>query len=95
MRQNLDLTHGALFSQRALTLLVEAGMARDDAYRLVQEAAHRAIDEGEPFKAMLAGSLGSVDGAPGGLAAKIDALDWSDYLTHVDDVVGRLETLRS
>ena len=33
MRQNLELTHGALFSQRALTALVESGMTRDDAYR--------------------------------------------------------------
>ena len=38
MRENLELTHGALFSQRALTALVEAGMSRDDAYRLVQES---------------------------------------------------------
>src|SRR5262249_47607579 len=37
MRQNLELTHGALFSQRALTALVDSGMSRDDAYRVVQE----------------------------------------------------------
>jgi len=42
MRENLDLTHGALFSQRALTALVESGMTRDEAYRLVQESAQRA-----------------------------------------------------
>jgi adenylosuccinate lyase len=40
MRENLDLTHGALFSQRALTALVESGMTRDEAYRdLIAESA--------------------------------------------------------
>ena len=46
MRENLELTHGALFSQRALTALVESGMTRDDAYRVVQENAQRAWDTG-------------------------------------------------
>ena len=46
MRANLELTHGALFSQRALTALIESGMTRDDAYRLVQEAAQGAWDTG-------------------------------------------------
>src|SRR5207253_7114834 len=38
MRENLGLTHGALFSQRVLLGLVENGMSRDEAYRLVQSA---------------------------------------------------------
>ena len=46
MRANLELTHGALFSQRVLLALVEAGSSRDDAYRVVQELAQRAWDEG-------------------------------------------------
>ena len=54
MRANLELTHGALFSQRALTALVESGMTRDDAYRLVQEAAQGAWDTGTPFRELLA-----------------------------------------
>src|SRR5213080_3437510 len=36
MRANLELTHGALFSQRVLLTLIEQGMQRDDAYRIVQ-----------------------------------------------------------
>ncbi len=54
MRANLDLTHGALFSQRALTALVEAGMTRDDAYRIVQANAQQAWDTGTPFRELLA-----------------------------------------
>ena len=50
MRENIELTHGALFSQRALTALVESGMTRDDAYRVVQENAQRAWDEGKDFR---------------------------------------------
>ena len=46
MRENLELTHGAIYSQRALTALVESGMERDAAYRIVQESAQRAWDEG-------------------------------------------------
>ncbi len=45
MRENLELTRGALFSQRVLLALVEAGRGRDDAYRIVQRLAQRALDE--------------------------------------------------
>src|ERR1019366_6835156 len=54
MRENLELTHGALFSQRALLALVESGMSRDEAYRLVQELAQRAWDEGTHLRELLA-----------------------------------------
>ena len=41
MRANLELTHGALFSQRALTALIESGMTRDDAYRTCRRPRRR------------------------------------------------------
>ena len=53
MRKNLDLTHGALFSQRALLALVESGKSRDDAYRIVQENARHAWETGTPFRDLL------------------------------------------
>ena len=53
MRANLDVTSGALFSQRALLALVETGMSRDDAYRVVQENAQRAWDTQTPFRDLL------------------------------------------
>ncbi len=43
MRTNLDLTYGALFSQRVLLALVATGRSRDEAYRIVQQLAQRAI----------------------------------------------------
>ena len=59
MRENLELTHGALFSQRVLLALVEGNPAhpsstRDDAYRITQELAQRAWDEGTPLRELLA-----------------------------------------
>ena len=49
MRANLDATRGLVHSQAVLLALVEAGCARDDAYRVVQRGAGRAWDEGRPF----------------------------------------------
>jgi adenylosuccinate lyase len=53
MRANLDLGGGIVFSQRVLLALIEKGMARDDAYRVVQAAGLRAWDEGQDFKALV------------------------------------------
>ncbi len=85
MRENLELTHGALFSQRALTALVESGMARDDAYRLVQEAAQRAWDEGTSFRELIGAQAPQLD---------LDAVfDYAAYLKHVPEVLARLDRL--
>jgi adenylosuccinate lyase len=91
MRENLELTHGALFSQRALTALVEAGMTRDDAYRVVQENAQRAWDTATPFRDLLAEAVAELD-----LDADLDldaVFDYDAYLTHVPEVLARLEAL--
>jgi len=53
MRRNLDVTHGLYFSQRLLLALVESGLTRDDAYRLVQRNAMRAWDEELDFRALV------------------------------------------
>jgi adenylosuccinate lyase len=83
MRQNLELTHGAIFSQRALTALVESGMTRDDAYRLVQKAAQEAWDTGTPFRELLGAQAPDLD---------LDSvLDYRAYLEHVPAVIARLD----
>ncbi|MGZ5321587.1 MAG: adenylosuccinate lyase [Solirubrobacterales bacterium] len=85
MRENLELTHGALFSQRALTALVEAGMARDDAYRVVQENAQRAWDERTDFRELLGAAAPDLD---------LDSVfDYDAYLAHVPGVMARLDEL--
>jgi adenylosuccinate lyase len=86
MRANLDLTHGALFSQRVLLALVAGGMQRDDAYRIVQEDAQRAWDTGTALRDLLA--------ARGGLGLDLDALfDLGYYTRYAREVVGRLDAI--
>src|SRR5450755_3083692 len=54
MRANLELTHGALFSQRVLLALVADGLERDDAYRITQQLAQQAWTQGTPLRELLA-----------------------------------------
>lgn len=83
MRENLELTHGAVFSQRALSALIESGMTRDDAYRLVQKSAQKAWDEGIEFRHLIGEAAPDLD---------LDAIfDYDAYLTHVPDLIARLD----
>ncbi len=85
MRENLELTYGALYSQRALLALVESGRSRDDAYRIVQEAAQRAWGERTPFRELLAAAAPELD---------LDAIfDPQAFVRHARDLVGRLDQL--
>ena len=86
MRANLEATHGALYSQRALLALVEAGRPRDEAYRIVQESAQLAWDSGTPFRDLLAEAAAGLD---------LDAIfDPTAYTAHAEEIVGRLDALR-
>ena len=53
MLRNLDASFGLVFSQPVLLALVEAGVSRDDAYRIVQRNAMRAWQEEQPFRDLL------------------------------------------
>jgi adenylosuccinate lyase len=53
MLENLDRSYGLVFSQPVLLALVDAGLARDDAYRVVQEAARTAWTERRPLREVL------------------------------------------
>ncbi|HEY8765631.1 MAG TPA: adenylosuccinate lyase [Solirubrobacteraceae bacterium] len=87
MRENLELTHGALFSQRVLLALVGRGMARDDAYRIVQRLAQQALDQRVPLKDLLAAD-------PAGAGLDLEAIfDYASFVGHAEEIVGRLDTL--
>ena len=87
MLANLEATHGALYSQRALLALVEAGRSRDEAYRIVQENAQRAWDEGTPFRELLASTAPELD---------LDAVfDPAAFTRHAAAVVSRLDAIRA
>ncbi|MEM6680334.1 MAG: adenylosuccinate lyase [Pseudomonadota bacterium] len=55
MTTNLERTHGLVHSQRILLALTQAGVSREDAYRLVQRNAMRVWQEGVDFQAQLEG----------------------------------------
>ena len=50
MRDNLDAHGGIAYSQSVLLALVDAGLTRDEAYRIVQGAAAAAWDDGASFR---------------------------------------------
>lgn len=86
MLSNLELTHGALFSQRALLALVNAGLTRDDAYRIVQQGAQEAWDTGTNFRDLLAAEVESQ-----GIEVNVDAIfDPAAYTKHAREIVARL-----
>src|SRR5204862_5984356 len=101
MARNLELTSGAIYSQRALTALVESGMERDAAYRIVQESAQRAWEDGTSFRDLLAERLAAGRAESGGGAGETigielhAGLDPGPYLGHVPAVLDRLAVLRS
>jgi len=87
MAANLELTHGALFSQRVLLALVAAGSSRDDAYRIVQELAQRAWDEGTPLRGLLA-----ADERARGLDLE-EIFDYSHYVANAGEIIARLDAI--
>ena len=83
MLANLEITCGALFSQRVLLALVASGMSRDDAYRIVQEDAQRAWDEQTPLRGLIEAR---------GLQIDLDEVfDSSAYTAHAAAIVARLD----
>ena len=86
MAANLEITCGALFSQRLLLALVEQGRSRDDAYRIVQRLAQQAWDTQTPLRSLLE--------AEPGVELDLDAIfDYGHYLRHVPAVMERLAVI--
>ena len=88
MRRNLEASHYLFFSQRVLLALVESGLSRDDAYRLVQQNAMRAWDEELDFRDLVR--------ADDEIAGRVDldaVFDLDAYTRHVDTVFARLHAL--
>jgi adenylosuccinate lyase len=88
MRRNLDASHGLVFSHRLLLALVEGGVAREEAYRLVQRHAMQAWEEERDFRELVA--------ADPELASRVDlaaVFDLDATVRHVDTVFERLHAL--
>jgi len=88
MRRNLEAGHGLFYSQRLLLALVESGLARGDAYRLVQRHALRAHEEEQDFRELVR--------ADEEIASRVDLetiFDLGWYTRHIDAVFERLGEL--
>ena len=87
MRENLELTRGAVFSQRVLLALVQQSCDRDDAYRVVQRLTQRALDERTSLRDLLAAD-------EAGVGLDLDAIfDYGSYVRYADVIVGRLDQI--
>jgi adenylosuccinate lyase len=91
MREHLAAHGGIAFSQGVLLALVEAGLARDDAYRVVQRAAADAWDGGASFRERIEADPDV--GARLDAAALDELFDPSRYLRNLGGVFDRLEKL--
>jgi adenylosuccinate lyase len=87
MLANLEITSGALFSQRVLLALVAGGMQRDDAYRIVQRLGRQAWDTRTPLRALLERENVEID--------LDEVFDYGYYVRHVRQVLARLEVIAS
>ena len=87
MKQNMDATKGLFFSQRVLLALIDKGLGREDAYKIVQHNSSRVLDEGVGFReALEADAEVSERLTP----EEIDVLfDHSYYVRYVDDTFER------
>jgi adenylosuccinate lyase len=91
MRRNLALSRGLYFSQRLLLALVETGLSRDEAYRLVQRHAMRAWEEELDFPELVRAD--AVIGERLDPAALDAIFDLGHYTRHVDTVFERLAAI--
>lgn len=87
MTENMDLSFGLYFSQRILTALIDAGLARQEAYETVQRLAMQAWAEKRQFRDLIIAD----DRITSALGAQVEALfDPSYYLRHEDYIFNRV-----
>ncbi|WP_099974341.1 adenylosuccinate lyase [Lactobacillus terrae] len=88
MLENMNKTHGLIFSQRVLLKLVEAGYSREEAYDLVQPKTAQVWDEQKDFRTLLEND----ERVTSKLSEKDldDAFDYNWHLKHVDDIFNRV-----
>lgn len=92
MLANLQLTHGLVFSQRVMLALVDAGMDRQAAYKIVQDCAMRSWEEGSDFRSLLeADAAVSSAVTPEQLD---EAFSLEPHLRHIGEGFRRMELVR-
>jgi len=87
MAENLEALHGLVYSQRVLHKLIEAGLAREAAYEVVQRASLRCWETGVHLRELLRQDPGNVLGDE----ALAEAFDPGWYLRNVDAIFARFQ----
>jgi len=88
MRENLDSLKGLIHSQRIMLALTEAGMSREEAYRLVQRNAMKVWEQGKDFRTEL---LADKEIGKYLSAEQINAkFDLAYHTKHIDDIFRRV-----
>ncbi len=91
MLRNLEQTQGLVFSSKVLLALIEAGLKREDAYKIVQRHSMTAWDQERPLRELL--------GADPEVRAHLDdraldaLFDYRSFLSHVDESFRRIGLL--
>lgn len=87
MAKNANLFGGIVYSQKVLLTLIEKGLKREDAYRIVQKNAHEAFENGGDFKKNLEGDSQVLKYLSN---KEIDeCFDISDYLKNINQIYSR------
>jgi adenylosuccinate lyase len=89
MRRNLESTQGLIFSQRVLLALIEKGLTRQEAYKLVQRNAMKTWQQKIPFLKLLKEDRQITDVLPEGELETLFNYDY--FLQHVNTTFNRLE----
>ncbi len=93
MKKNLDLTRGLVFSQRVMLALIDKGLSRQDAYKMVQRNAMKAWKGNRNFLTLL---KADTEVAATISTGELEALfDYQHYLQHVDEIFHRLGLTKS
>ena len=88
MQANLNLSRGLVFSQTILLALVQKGLSRDEAYRLVQRAAMKVWEEGGIFPEVAAQDKDIGQHLTQEELAQL--FDLKHHLRHVEDLFQRV-----
>jgi len=88
MMENVERTHGLVFSQKLLLELAKAGFSREDAYALVQEAAMETWETGKPFEETVRARKGITGKINEATLQSVFELD--NFVKEVDTIFERL-----
>ena len=88
MKENLEASYGLVFSQRVMLALIDKGLARQEAYKIVQSNAMKAWDERRPYLDFLLDDERVTSKLSRDELASLFDYGW--YLRHVDDSFRRI-----